>query len=129
MQCFFDTDAFIWKLAIWTSKGRYPDSIDIYKTVFLKHWPNFTRLLITPHALRIAAFLIEGPKTLMEISETLNIKPQYVFVFISATNAVGLIGQVEGKVVKTNKALPSARVKKSKFKNLFSKILGRLRGS
>lgn len=131
MQCFFDTDAFIWKLAIWTSKGRYPDSIDIYKTVFLKHWPNFTRLLITPHALRISAFLIEGPKTLMEISEKLKIKPQYVFVFISATNAVGLIGQAEEKIVKTktDKILPSAKVKKSKFKSLFSKILGKLRGS
>ena len=126
MERFFDIDAFIWKLAVWTSKGRYPDSIDICKPVFLKSWPNFTRLIITPHALRITAFLIEGPKTLMEISEALNIKPQYVFVFISASNAVGLIGQVEEKAVKT--AASSRKAKKPKLKGLFGRILGRLRG-
>lgn len=56
---FQSMEAFLWKLAIWTSKGRYPQTIDYSQPVYLKSWPNFTRLLITPHALRIAALLIQ----------------------------------------------------------------------
>ncbi|MGR9052037.1 MAG: hypothetical protein ACU84J_05260, partial [Gammaproteobacteria bacterium] len=51
-------DGMLWKLSCWTSKGRFPIQFDIEHPVFLKHWPNFTRLMVTPHALRIAALLI-----------------------------------------------------------------------
>lgn len=90
---FQNIEAFVWKLACWTSKGRYPQQIDYRLPVYLKNWPNFTRLLVTPHALRIAALLISEPRTMINIAQTLNIKPQYVFVFISAACSVGLAGQ------------------------------------
>jgi hypothetical protein len=90
---FQSMDAFLWKLACWTSMGRYPKGFDYTKPVYIKNWPNFTRLLITPHALRITALLIQGPRTMVNIAQTLRIKPQYVFVFISAAYAVGLAGQ------------------------------------
>lgn len=90
---FQSMDTFLWKLACWTSMGRYPKDIDYTKPVYLKNWPNFTRLLITPHALRITALLIQGPRTMINIAQTLQINPQYVFVFISAAYAVGLAGQ------------------------------------
>jgi hypothetical protein len=86
-------EAFLWQLACWTSMGRYPNELDYRKPVYLKHWPNFTRLLVTPHALRIAALLVHTPKTMAVIAKELNIKPQYVFVFVSATYALGLLGQ------------------------------------
>ncbi len=90
-----DMDAFLWKVAIWTSKGRYSDTLDINHPVYLKHWPNFTRLVIPPHGLRIAALLLQGPRTLMNIADTLNVQPQYVFVFITAAHTLGLIGQAK----------------------------------
>ncbi|MFK5948163.1 MAG: hypothetical protein QM500_05275, partial [Methylococcales bacterium] len=65
MEGFYDTDHFLWKLAVWTSKGRYPNTIDINKPVYLMQWPNFTRLVVTPHAMRISALLIRGPRTAM----------------------------------------------------------------
>jgi hypothetical protein len=86
-------EAFLWKLACWTSLGRYPMEIDYKKPVYLKHWPNLTRLMITPHALRIAALLALKPSLMGDIASLLNIKPQYVFVFVSCANAIGLIGQ------------------------------------
>ena len=125
---FHDMDAFIWKLAIWTSKGRYPQAIDINRPVFIKHWPNFTRSLITPHALRITALLINGPRTMLNISEVLNVKPQYVFVFISAAYALGLVGQAERKADELFVPPPIEPVKKES-KGLLSKILGKLRTS
>lgn len=95
MDKFWDMDALLWMLACWTSKGRFPDFLVYDQPIFLKSWPNFTRLLNTPHALQIAALLIERPRILANIIKVLNIDPQYVFVFISAACAVGLAGQAE----------------------------------
>jgi hypothetical protein len=88
-------EAFLWKLACWTSMGRYPKGLDHTKPVYLKNWPNFTRLLVTPHALRIAALLVQHPRTMGDVAQKLNIKPQYVFIFISAACAIGLAGQAK----------------------------------
>jgi len=119
-------DVFLWKLAVWTSKGRYPSALDINRAVFLKNWPNFTRLVVTPHALRISALLIGGSRTLPDIIDVLKIKPQYVFVFISAAYALGLVGQAERKA---DEMFQAPAIKKSEQQGLLSRILGKLRGN
>lgn len=135
---FHDMDAFIWKLAIWTSKGRYPQIVDIKKPIILKRWPNFTRTIITPHALRMTALLIDSPRTMLNVSEVLNVKPQYVFIFISGAYALGLVGQTISEPDKdsdtetetgTSPPPPAVTAKKKKAKGLLNKILGKLRTS
>jgi hypothetical protein len=118
-------DAFLWKAACWASKGRYPVAIDIRQPVYLKSWPNFTRLLVTPHAMRIAALLIQSPRTLPNVAETLNIKPQYVFVFVSAAYALGLVGQARREA---DVLVQSPEIKQNKNKGLLSRILSTLTG-
>ncbi len=118
-------DAFLWKIACWASKGRYPVNIDISQPVYLKHWPNFTRLLVTPHALRISALLVQGPRTLPSIAESLNIKPQYVFVFISAAYSLGLAGQAKRESDILSKP---PEVKPSKKHGILGRILNKLIG-
>jgi hypothetical protein len=122
---FHSMDAFLWKVACWASKGRYPIVIDVNHPVYLKSWPNFTRLLITPHALRISALLIRGPRTLANVAEVLNIKPQYVFVFISAACALGLTGQAR----RESDALvaQSIEIKANKNQGFLSRIMSKLR--
>jgi hypothetical protein len=126
LEKFHSMDAFLWKVACWASKGRYPIAIDITHPVYLKSWPNFTRLLITPHALRISALLIRGPRTLANVAEVLNIKPQYVFVFISAAYALGLTGQAR----RESDALiaQSSEIKANKNKGFLGRIMSKLRG-
>lgn len=127
---FQDIDAFIWKLAIWTSKGRFPVGVDIQRPIFLKRWPNFTRLVITPDALRMAALLVQEPRMPLEVAGVLNIKPQYVFVFISACHTLGLLEQSEPQAEAVIEAEPTTtQTKKPKNKGLLSKILGKLRGA
>ena len=111
------------KLACWASKGRYPDFLDIKRPVYLKSWPNFTRLLITPHALRISALLIQGPRTLPNVAEVLNIKPQYVFVFISAACALNLAGQARREV---DELFQPPEIQPNKSQGLMSRIISRL---
>lgn len=124
MECFYDIETFLWKVAIWTSKGRFPDSIDIHRPVYLKQWPNFTRLLITPHALQITALLATEPRLLMDVVNTLKIKPEYVFVFISAANTLGIVGQVKRK---SDEIIAPSEMKQPKTKGLLGRILSKLR--
>jgi len=123
---FQDMNAFVWKLAIWTSKGRFPIGLDIQRPVFLDRWPNFTRLVITPDALRIAALLIQAPRTPLEVASLLHVKPQYVFVFISACQAIGILKQSERQV---DAVIAVEQTKKPKNEGLLSKILNKLRGA
>lgn len=88
-----NADALLWKSACWASKGRYPKQVDFKMPFYLKTWPNFTRLLVTPHAFGITALLIGGARTMVNIAETLKIQQQYVFIFISSAHAIGLVGQ------------------------------------
>lgn len=121
-----DMWAFVWKLAIWTSKGRFPIGLDIQRPVYLERWPNFTRLVITPDALRIAALLVQAPRTPLEVSGLLHVKPQYVFVFISACQAIGILKQSERQV---DTVIAVEQTTKPKNKGLLSKILSKLRGA
>ncbi|MGX2033120.1 MULTISPECIES: hypothetical protein [Methylocaldum] len=86
-------DAFLWKMAIWTSKGKIPVDISFEHEVALKHWPNLTRFLLIPHTMRIAALLYHSPHTVCEAAQILGIRQQYVFAFISAAHALRLIEQ------------------------------------
>jgi hypothetical protein len=119
-------EAFAWKLAIWTSKGRFPDAIDIHKQIYLKQWPNFTRLVVTPHALRIAALLMQGPRSMLNIANALNINPKYVFVFVSACYALDLIDHAQR--ISDELVVPE-KIKPNKKQSLFSKILNKLLSS
>ena len=121
-----DMNAFIWKLAIWTSKGRFPINLDIHRPVFLEMWPNFTRLVITPDALRIAALLIQGPRSPLELASLLNVKPQYVFVFVSACHTLGILRQSERLA---DSLVNVEKPQKPKNQGLLSKILNKLRGA
>ena len=93
-------DSFLWKLALWTSKGRLPINANLYTRFYLTRWPNMARLLLTPHSMRVAALMVSGPRTLLNIAEVLGIRQQYVFAFFSATMALGIVE----KVVRQRKA-------------------------
>lgn len=124
---FQDIDAFIWKLSIWTSKGRFPAGIDPNLPVLLKYWPNFTRLMLLPDAMRMASLLIRGPYTPLDVIKILNVKPQYVFAFISACHSLGILSQSRRSDDPAPPAKPDVP-KANKKQNLFSKILHKLRG-
>ncbi len=85
--------AFQWKLALWTYRGRLPAGTDISARVYIKHWPNFTRLLECPDAMRMAALWSEQPMTLPHTAQALKIPQRHVFAFYSAMHAIGLAGQ------------------------------------
>lgn len=81
----------LWKVALWTSRGRLPIGVPLDSPVRLQHWPNITRLLLTPYAMRIAALWTAQSHSLLETVTTLQIPQRYVFAFFSAAYSVGLV--------------------------------------
>ncbi len=82
---------FLWEITLWSSRGHLPDGTPLDIPLRLKHWPNFTRLMETPHAMRIAALWSRKPYSLLRTCQELGVPQRYVFAFFSATNSAGLI--------------------------------------
>ncbi|MES9923420.1 MAG: hypothetical protein ABW152_04995 [Candidatus Thiodiazotropha endolucinida] len=117
--------SFIWQLALWASRGRIPAGTNIHQPIYLRRWPNFTRLIITPYAMPIASLWAEQPRSLLDTASALNIPQRYVFAFYSAASAVQLAGETR-RAVDTLIAPPAVR--RSKLRGLFGSLLDRLRG-
>ncbi|WP_240761767.1 hypothetical protein [Nitrosococcus wardiae] len=112
----------LWKVALWTSRGRIPVGIPLDSPVHLKHWPNVTRLLLTPHAMRIAALWTAQPHSLLETVTTLQIPQRYVFAFFSAAYSVGLVELKQTPIRKSTSSNLRPRQK-----GILGRILSRLR--
>ena len=119
-----DRDALLWKTALWASRGRVPAGTSLDTPVFLKRWPNMTRLLLFPHALRIAALWVDQPRSLLDTAETLNIPQRHVFGFYSAAHALGLAATSQRAV---DTLIEPAPLQKNSRRGLFGSIVNRLR--
>ena len=84
-------DRVLWRAGMETGRGRLPNGVELRTTVYLKHWPNLTRLQRTPHALRIAALWAIRGASLLETTELLHISQRHVFAFYNAALAMDLI--------------------------------------
>lgn len=119
-------DALLWKSALWASRGRVPTGTKLGMPTFLRDWPNMTRLLLFPHALRIAALWAREPHSLPETATALGIPQRYVFSFYSAANAINLAGITKRNVDTLLKPPP---IRKNPRRGLFGRILNHLYNS
>jgi hypothetical protein len=117
-------EALLWKTALWASRGRVPIGTRLDIPAFLRRWPNLTRLVLFPHALRIAALWTNQPHSLLTTAQSLAIPQRHVFSFYSAANALGL-ASTSRRAVDT--LLEPPPLQQSKRHGLFSRILSRLR--
>lgn len=118
-------DEFLWKLALWASRGRLPVGTDPDLPVVLKRWPNLTRLLVSPHATRIAGLWAREPLVLSNSATVLCIPQRYVFAFYSACVALELVTPAKRAldpllVVETVRP----HEKRGIFRMLLSKLVG-----
>lgn len=83
-------ESFIWKMALWSARGRCPEGTALDATVVLDRWPNLPCLLPTPYAMRIAALWMSRPTSLANTARQLNIPLSHVLAFYAAANATGI---------------------------------------
>jgi len=87
-----DLEAFLWKLALYTYRGRIPKGTDVQEPVYLRYWPNLTRLEPIPNGMRIASLWSRQPTSLASLVGRLGIPQKQVFAFYTAANSIGLAG-------------------------------------
>jgi len=116
-------DSFLWEVAILTARGRVPAGTDLNAPVILMRWANFTRLMITPHALQINALWADMPCSLMETAAILKIPQRYVFSLYSAMSALNLAYATPNISPHKKRSLPSISTEK---RGLFQRLLARL---
>jgi hypothetical protein len=117
-------DALMWKVSLWSSRGRLPLGTTKDTAIGVSQWPNLTRLLTIPDFIRIAALWSKKPVSLTQTVEMLNIETGYVYAFFSACHALGLI-QYHSSFQKGSKHDESA-AKKAANPGLLRRILRRL---
>lgn len=81
----------LWQVALWSSRGRLPKGITPNTPISLAFWPNFTRLTITPFAIAMASTWVQNTATAGDIAKQMDIPQRYVFAFVAAADAVGLL--------------------------------------
>jgi hypothetical protein len=122
-----DADIILWKVTIWSSRGRLSSgSHNIDQTFTLMNWPNFTRLMMIPYTMEIAALWVDKPISLRNSITALNVPQRYIFSLYSAAMSLNLIlfekKENKGNKLPSNLAKPSNN-NKSKRKNIFGKLL------
>jgi len=118
-----DINPFMWKVALWTARGRLPSGTSLTTPVKLKHWPNLTRLQNIPNIMRIATLLSDQPRPLPLVAKVLNIPQRHVFSFYAAMHSIKLAEAVSSGQEETIKTIV-----KNKQRGLFGRILKRLTG-
>lgn len=94
-------DEFFWNYAFALSKGRLLPGCRSEDVVHLKHWPNLTRLPITPNTYRIAALLTARPTSIDTALRLLNITAEEIYQFYSAAFHAGY-AEILNRPVNTN---------------------------
>ena len=118
----------LWQAGFYVSQGRLPEGCSKYDVVQFRHWPNLTRLPITPHAAQICALLTRTPTTIMLVRRILDIPREEVYQMYSAASCAGLTQKIqktpeetEAETVVANIPAPAAQ---GFIRSLFTKILG-----
>lgn len=83
------SDEFIWKLALWTSKGRLDREIDPEQRMRLSKTLDFDRLLAIPHVTTMGNLWQRHSLSAIEVVKVLKIHQRYVFAFMTAAYALG----------------------------------------
>lgn len=84
-------DQLLWRGGMLSSAGRLPVGVDPTRTVYLKHWPNFTRLERTPSAVRMAALWATRGASIVETAKLVNLPQRQVIAFYNGMLALDLV--------------------------------------
>ena len=117
-------DSFLWKLALWASRGRIPIGTDLNTPFVLKRWPNLTRLLAPPHASRIAGLWAREPIVLSQSISTLGIPQRYVFALYSACVVHGVVTPAKRALDPLHLRPPASHKKQNLIRRLTEKLTG-----
>ncbi|MEW5838522.1 MAG: hypothetical protein AB1717_06785 [Pseudomonadota bacterium] len=120
-------DNMLWKISLWSSRGRVPHGTSLSAPVRLRRWPNIPRLMTVPHGMRIAALWVTQPSGLLDTAQKLEIPYRFVFAFYCACQSFDLTEQLtasspEPAIASGATAQPANQEKRGLFGRLLKKL-------
>lgn len=82
-------EALIWKVALWTTRGRLTEQLEPETIYTLNFRPNFEQLLMTPGADHITELWHQQSLSANDLIHRLKLHQRFVFAYMSAANALG----------------------------------------
>lgn len=122
-----EIEPLLWKVTLWSSRGRVPFDTNLKGTVVLTNWPNFTRLIAIPQFIRMAAYWSQGEHSLFETTASLGIPQRYMLSFYSACHALNL-ASISAKTDAGGDKVKTQATDNREHRSMFSKMLSHLRG-
>jgi hypothetical protein len=116
-------ETFMWTLGALTSRGRLPADTRPDERVYLRRWPNLTRIAHSANEMRIIAYWVCQATSLAEIVDALGVSEREVFNVYTAAYAAGIAGKARREVDGIWEAPP---VVAPRERGLLASILGRL---
>lgn len=116
----------LWKVSLWSSRGRICDDIALDQLIKLRQWPDLNSVEAIPHAIRIAALWSTGRYSLLQTAELLNIPQCHVFSFYSAVRSLGLLLASEDGPKPESRTDLVAQVLPKPLHHFFQKVINRL---
>ncbi|OHC69970.1 MAG: hypothetical protein A2045_17320 [Rhodocyclales bacterium GWA2_65_20] len=86
-----DLAELLWIAAHHASAGRLLAGCSKYDVVRLRHWPNLSRLPVTPNTMRLCAFLSRRPSAIHLARKLLGIDEDEAYSFYSAALCAGAL--------------------------------------
>jgi hypothetical protein len=131
----YDLESFLWKVSLWTARGRLPLGTDMNQLFQVQSWPNFTRLVSTPHSFNLTAYWAAKPRSLLDTVSSLGFKQRYIFSLYTAMTILNNIAFSEPETVTGSSSedkpkKTSSRTRKLvtlKTKRLFGNVIKKLR--
>jgi len=115
-------DRFMWELAAATANGRVTEGTPLDAPVYLRRWPNFTRVAPPDDAMRIAAVWVQQPRSLLNLYETLKVPIENIFTLYTAAETIGLAGLARRE---SDTLIAPSVVNPSPYGNLVNAVLSR----
>jgi hypothetical protein len=94
---FFEYSPLLWKIALWSSRGRLPRGTDPYSVVRVLRSPDWQLLVKTPYADAIWALWVSEPVSIVDTAARLHLPQRYVFALYSAAQLLGLVAALASK--------------------------------
>lgn len=90
-------DELMWCAGFFASQGRLMEGCHHHDVVQLRHWPNLTRLPVTPNSMRMAALFARHPTSISLAYRLLKVEPAEMYQFYCAARCAGLAVAVNRK--------------------------------
>ena len=87
-------------------------------------WPNFTQLMHTPNDMKIAAYWLRMPSSLIDLSENLDVPINDVRLMYSAASLTGLAGLATRK---SDNMLRLDKPEEHENRNLFGSLMNKFK--